>query len=130
MSGPSREEVLEAVARFLEEDVKPVAKEPALAFRVLVAGSLLRSVALETRDSESREAREVASLRALVAPHPGPPPAARGEGDGLRALLCEKIRARAFSAAELARVRAHVRESLVQELAYTAPRFDTGAKVE
>jgi hypothetical protein len=130
VSGPRKEEVLEAVARFLEEELKGVVKDPALAFRTLVAGSLVRSVALESKDSEGREAREVAQLRALVAPHPGPSPAARGEGDELRALLCEKIRSRGFTATELAQVRAHVRESLVQELAYTAPRFDTKARIE
>ena len=37
---PSKTDLLEAVARFLERDVKPAIKDPSLSFRVLIAANL------------------------------------------------------------------------------------------
>jgi hypothetical protein len=135
LSRPDKEALLEAIARFLEKDVKPgLEKEPALAYRTLVASGLARSLAAETRTEEARETRELAGLRAILG-GPASQGMATTAAERKAALaaanrtLCERIRARTLDGPALARVRSHLLATLTDELAVTNPRFDARAVI-
>ena len=63
---PDKTDLLEAVARFLERDVKPAIKDPSLAFRVLIAANLAAVVAGELRVEDAATGAELDRLRALL----------------------------------------------------------------
>lgn len=124
LSRPDKETLLVAIARFLEEQVKPGLADPGLAYRSIVAGSVLKSIALECRDETAREERELSRLRELVGNEPPGTP----RREAIRLLgrkLCDGIRSRSITGA-----RAHVLLTLRDELAVTNPRFDTRDEVE
>jgi hypothetical protein len=130
LARPDKEALLEALARFVENDVKPALQDPALAYRAIIASGLARSLALETRSEEGRETRELARLGEILgAPAPATAAERKAAIAALNRTLCERIRARGFDARTLARVRTHLLETLADELAVTNPRFDARAVI-
>jgi hypothetical protein len=119
---PEKEALLGAIARFLAEDIRPVVSDPRLNFRVLVAAHLAMTVANECRGGAAEEDAERARLRAF---YPG--------GDAplaeLNARLAADVREGKI-AADDARLREHVKKTLLAKLAINSPRFDTSPEIE
>lgn len=134
---PDKTELLAAVARFLEREVKPAIKDPALAFRVLIAASLTGIVAGELHAEDAATAAELERLAAIL---PGEAAALglekklatrEGRKDALAALnraLCDRIRAGDFAGDN--QVWSHVSLTLRGELFTASPRFDTSIDIE
>jgi hypothetical protein len=134
---PDKTELLAAVARFLEREVKPAIKDPALAFRVLIAASLTGIVAGELHAEDAATAAELERLAAIL-----PDAAAaiglekklatrEGRKEALIALnraLCDSIRAGDFAGDP--QVWSHVSLTLRGELFTASPRFDTSIDIE
>jgi len=120
----SDELFLAAVAEFLDGDVRPTISDKALRFRLLIASSLLRSVASErAQDAELREA-EVERLGVLLGA------TAPWDLEELNALLVSDIRAGERGDAAEAKVRSHLLKTLRERLAARNPRFDTAPEIE
>jgi hypothetical protein len=107
---------LQAVAKFLGADVRPRLEDRALAFRVLIASSLLASLALESEHAGALEAAEAERLAAL------------GLGDV--AALAQLLRGDALPAEQDAAVFAHLIQTLRERLQAVTPRFDTAPEIE
>ncbi len=134
---PDKTELLAAVARFLEREVKPAIKDPALAFRVLIAANLTGIVAGELQTEDAATAVELDRLAQLL-----PEAAAaigletklatrEGRKEALIALnraLCDRIRAVDF--VKDPQVWSHVTLTLRGELFTSSPRFDTSIDIE
>jgi uncharacterized protein DUF6285 len=134
---PDKTELLAAVARFLEKEVKPAIKDPALAFRVLIAASLTGIVAGELQTEDAATAVELGRLARLL-----PEAAAsvgleqklatrEGRKEALVALnraLCDRIRSVDF--VKDPQVWSHVTLTLRGELFTSSPRFDTSIDIE
>jgi len=88
--GPSAGQLAEAVREFLETEVLPVAQDPRLRFRVLVAANALSILQRDLELGEDLLAEEIALLRPLA----GPPPAGTPgqQALSLSAELCRRIR--------------------------------------
>lgn len=133
---PDKSALLEAVARFLERDVKPAIKDPALAFRVLIAANLCAVVSGELQTEDAAGEAELARLAALLPDAAGDlsrANASREERkstlDRLNGELCSRIRAGSLGGAEEA-VWDHVVLTLRGELFTSSPRFDTSPDIE
>ena len=120
---PDKEALLFAIARFLEEDVRPQIKDARLNFRVLIATHLAATVANECRGGAAAEALALGRLQAIY------PDAAGVSYRELTARLAKDIREGA-PAANAERVMEHVRETLLAKLAVNSPRFDTQPEIE
>ena len=119
---PDKEVLLFAIARFLEEEVRPVVKDPRLNFRVLIATHLAATVANECRTGAHDETEALARLRALYgvdAPY-----------RELEARLAKDIREGTFDGAKRELVEEHVKKTLLAKLAVNSPRFDTQQEIE
>ena len=134
---PDKTELLAAVARFLEREVKPAIKDPALAFRVLIAASLTGIVAGELQTEDAATAAELSRLARIL-----PEDAAtiglearlatrEGRKEALIALnraLCDRVRKGDFAGDK--QVWNHVSLTLRGELFTSSPRFDTSIDIE
>ncbi|HZQ35211.1 MAG TPA: DUF6285 domain-containing protein [Dehalococcoidia bacterium] len=120
---PTQHEILDAVQRFLDEDVVP-ATEGRRQFLVRVAANLLRTLDRELALEEAQLAREWDGLNALLGEEPAPAGHA-ALCDALRrrnAALCDRIRAGEADEGEArARILAHVRRTVQEKLAVTNP---------
>lgn len=121
---PEKEAILFAIARFLEEEIRPIVKDPRLNFRVLIATHLAATVANECRGGAEQESAALARLRAI---YPDSPHAAYR---ALEARLAKDIRAGAVGRDQESLVHAHVRSTLLAKLAVNSPRFDTQPEIE
>lgn len=121
---PEKEAILFAIARFLEEEIRPIVKDPRLNFRVLIATHLAATVANECRTGVEQEAAALARLRAIYpdAPHAG--------YRALEARLAKDVRAGAIGKDRDSLVHEHVRQTLLAKLAVNSPRFDTQTEIE
>ena len=119
---PEKEMLLNAVARFLAEEVRPAVSDPRLSFRVLIAAHLAMTVANECRSGADEEAEELARLRAIY-------PTGAASLRELNARLATDVRAGAIGTDD-ARVREHVKKTLLAKLAINSPRFDTSPEIE
>lgn len=124
-TAPSLEELLLAVADFVEQDVRPALQDPSLRFRALIAANLARMGVLERRMDEWHDGVELDGLRALLGEV-----RTGSSGDERREALREAndrlaaaIRSGDGPAPE--DVATHLRRVLAGELAITNPRFDT-----
>jgi hypothetical protein len=130
---PDRLTLLEAVARFLGEELAPAIDDRGLAFRVRIAAWLVQMVTLESLLGETQDAAQLVRLRKLLdeAGETPPSPAALREAIvHLEARLCDRIREGGLDADERARITAHVKQTLLEKLAVVQPRFDTRPNVE
>ncbi len=130
---PTQEELLLAIADFIEADVRPQLQDRALSFRCLIAANLARMCVLERRMEEWHDGGELAGLRALLdsSDLPADDPTTRDDRtallERLNAELAGRIRAGDLEPTQLAATRAHLRRTLKGRLAITNPRFDTDA---
>ncbi len=125
---PEKEALLFAIARFLEEDVRPLVKDPRVNFRLLIATHLAATVASECRTGAAHEAAALARLRAIYTDAENVPYRT------LEARLASDIRQGDLRQGALAgredAVRAHVKATLLAKLAVNSPRFDTRTEIE
>jgi hypothetical protein len=138
---PDQAALLEAVARFLERDIKPLVKDPSLSFRVLIASNLCQLVSAEMALEEPATLAELDRLAALLSD--GAPEvevdlaSARGSRDGrrraierLNSALCARIRSGALRVEPGSPAWDHVVTTLRGELFTSSPRFDTSLDIE
>ena len=119
---PEKEALLFAIARFLEEDVRPQIKDARLNFRVLIATHLAATVANECRSGAADEAAALARMRAIYTD------ASDATFRELEARLAKDLRAGRLAGD--AKVKDHVKATLLAKLAVNSPRFDTRAEIE
>lgn len=134
---PSAVTLLNAVAEFLQKDVRPLVKDhdPAMAFRLLIAANLTRIVSGELATEDMLDGAELERLQALLpteAEELGEVGRGRSERQGAIRRLNEALVHRIRSGDDdfLARARAHVRQALAEKLAVSNPRFDTCDEIE
>ena len=132
---PDKATLLDAVARFLVAEVKPAIADPAIGFRTLIAAQLASVVAREIRAEDEHDEAELARLRALL-PEVGIDETKLARRDGrheifvrLNAELAARLRDGRVGEGELARVRAHLAQTLREKLSVVTPHFDTTAEV-
>lgn len=109
---PPSEAVLDAVVRYLREDLLPQS-EGASKFNMRVTINLLELIGRECRLKEASEARELARLRALL-----------GDGDieTLREALCDAVASGTLDCASPGLVE-HLRLTAIDRLAIDQPRY-------
>lgn len=143
---PEKSALLEAVARFLEQDLRPKVSDPALAFRVRIAAHLAELVSREVRAEAGGTERELDQLRQLLedpglrasgprdaTPEgaPGAPPDERAKATReAREALAARIRTASLDDAAFARLGAGLRQILGAKLAVSQPRFDLRLDIE
>ena len=134
---PDKTALLDAVARFLEKEIKPAVSDPSLAFRVLIAQSLCQLVAAEIQMEEIAEGAEIDRLAALLPELDLDLERARASREErTRALaranreLCARIASGAVAIEPGSEVWEHVTTVLRGELLTSSPRFDTSLEIE
>ncbi|MFO0563331.1 MAG: DUF6285 domain-containing protein [Polyangiales bacterium] len=119
---------LDAVVRFLLQDVHPTVTDKGLQFRVLVAVNALTQCASELRAEPARSREELDRLRALLPDIATREPANDADRAALiRALdreLAQRLRDGRLSADTESAAYAHLVQSLRATLEATNPRFD------
>ncbi len=121
---PEKEVLLFAIARFLEEEVRPVVTDARLNFRVLIATHLAATVANECRTGAADEAAALARLRVIY-----------GESGTatcreLEARLAKDVREGTLDSPRSELARDHVKKTLLAKLTVNSPRFDTSKEIE
>lgn len=132
---PTQEELLMAIADFIESDVRPQLEDRALAFRCLIAANLARMCVLERRmeewhdDGELGGFRDLAEMMGFDGPTTGPvsKDERRETLDALNTELARAIREDAMTDDQLTAVSKHLKRTLKGRLAITNPRFDADA---
>ncbi|MGO9065057.1 MAG: DUF6285 domain-containing protein [Myxococcaceae bacterium] len=126
---PAPRAVLEALSRFLLEELQPAAGDKRLGFRVLIAAHLASTLAAELEGRRHHAESELRRLRVLlpevVASSAEPETALRT----LNATLAERLRL-GEPPADDAALRAHLRQTLADALSVLSPRFDTSPDIE
>lgn len=123
---PSKEQLLAAVGRLLQDDLLPVVEDPALGFKIRIAANLIRVVAAECALERDHDLAELTRLRALF---PGTDVDDRDPREAIGALnrlLAQRIRDEGSSAA----VSEHVLATLREKLDVVSPRFVTDFEIE
>ena len=126
---PHPRSVLEAVARFLLEEVQPVLTDKRLAFRTLIAAHLASTLAAELEVRPQHAEAELHRLRALLPDVKAPADDTLGALRTLNSALAERL-ARGDVPGGDAALRAHLRETLADALGVLSPRFDTSSDIE
>jgi hypothetical protein len=134
---PDKAALLEAVARFLEKDIKPSVKDPSLSFRLLVAANLCRLVSAEIQMEDVATDAEIERLQRLLPDVEVDVAKARESREGrVRAIarynraLCDRIASGALSIEPSGEVWSHVSTTLRGELLTSSPRYDTSLDIE
>ena len=126
---PDKTSLVEAVARLLsDERLKKEVRDPALAFRLKIATHVLETVAREHKLAPAHDASELTRLEALLGPGEGTTTEAKIVE--LNRTLAKRLRAGDEPQAFLARAHAHLKQTLIEKLAVTQPRFDTSREIE
>ena len=126
---PAPRAVLEALARFLLEELQPTVTDKRLAFRVLIAAHLASTLAGELEVRQRHAEAELRRLRVLL---PDVPLDSEETLIALRALnasLAERLQ-RGGALPDVAALRAHLRLTLADTLSALSPRFDTSPDIE
>lgn len=121
---PSARELLEAVAEFLQREVMS-RLDGRLRFHARVAANVLEIVGRELECEGEHLRAEWGRLDALLGPEPLPEDieVLRGRLRERTELLCHRLRGGGVDAADLGRVRAHVRETVREKLLVVNPAF-------
>ncbi|MFT3767132.1 MAG: DUF6285 domain-containing protein [Minicystis sp.] len=134
---PDKSALLEAVARFLEREIKPTVKDPALSFRVLIAANLCQLVSAEIQMEDVATDAELDRLAALLPDVTVDVARAKQSHEGRRRAierynreLSARIRSGAIRAEPGTPAWEHVTTTLRGELLTSSPRFDTGLDIE
>jgi hypothetical protein len=136
---PDAPSLLNAIAAFLGDDIRPAIKahDPALAFRVLIAESLCRIVAGELQSEDMLDMMELGRLKELL-----PEESAASEETGrsrterhaalatLNAALAERLREGDVDDTFGSETIDHLKQALREKLMVTNPRFDTSDSIE
>ncbi|MCO4773088.1 MAG: hypothetical protein KDA24_23845 [Deltaproteobacteria bacterium] len=122
---PTQEELLLAIADFIEGDVRPQLDDRALSFRCLIAANLARMCVMERRMEEWHDGLELDSLRTILDDLPAVlPPTKEARRDLLEQLNSRLARDVRKSRVEMEPTAAHLRTVLKGRLSVTNPRFD------
>jgi len=126
---PAPRAVLEALARFLLEELQPTVTDKRLAFRVLIAAHLASTLAAELEVRQPHAEAELLRLRSLL---PGVAVSAADTAGALRALNAALVECLQGGGAlpDDAALRAHLRKTLSDTLSALSPRFDTSLDIE
>jgi hypothetical protein len=134
---PDKAALLEAVARFLEREIKPAVKDPSLAFRVLIASNLCQLVSAEIQMEDPATDAELDRLAALLPDVDVDLARARSSREERRRALerynralYERIESGALRAEPGSAAWEHVTTTLRGELLTSSPRFDTALDIE
>ena len=134
---PDKAALLNAVARFLEREIKPQVSDPSLSFRLLIAANLCQLVAGEIQMEDLATHAELDRLAALLPDVDIDLAVARQSREGrVRAIeqmnraLGDHIASGAIEAAPGSAAWEHVVTTLRGELFTSSPRFDTGLEIE
>lgn len=134
---PDKAALLNAVARFLEREIKPQVSDPSLSFRLLIAANLCQLVAGEIQMEDLATHAELDRLAALLPDVDLDLAVARQSREGrVRAIeqmnraLGDHIASGAIEAEPGSAVWEHVVTTLRGELFTSSPRFDTGLEIE
>lgn len=119
---------IDAIVRFLFQDVHPTVTDKGLQFRVLVAINALTQCASELRAEPARSREELDRLRALLPDFSAQEPGSDAERAALiRAMdneLAERLRDGRVEPRTESAAYAHLVQSLRATLEATNPRFD------
>jgi hypothetical protein len=134
---PDKTALLEAVARFLEREIKPLVKDPSLSFRVLIAANLCQLASAEIQMEDAATDAELDRLAALLPDVEVDLARARTSREGRRNAL-ERYNRALYDRIQSGAVRAgpgtaaweHVTTTLRGELLTSSPRFDTSLDIE
>jgi hypothetical protein len=126
---PEPRAVLEALARFLLEELQPAVADKRLAFRVLIAAHLASTLAGELEGRPQHAEAELLRLRGLLPDAPVSSSDTRAALRILNSALVERL-AKGDAPGGDAAVRAHLRATLADVLGVFSPRFDTSSDIE
>src|SRR5262245_39341989 len=76
---PEKSQLLDALAKFIDTDLRPAIQDPALVFRARIAAHLAGVVAREIRAEDEHDAAELSRLAALLGRAPVSLPASHAE---------------------------------------------------
>ena len=129
---PEKEVLLDALANFLIQQVRPAVSDPGLNFRVLIAANIAMQVAAEIRGEESQDAAELTRLRELLSDVPVSSDLTTRSGQqvatkALNQALAERLKT---GSVDFAKATAHLKQTLIKKLAVNNPRFDTALDIE
>jgi hypothetical protein len=131
---PEAETILDELARFLAEEVRPAIADKALSFRVLIAANACAIVAREIRATDAVDAQELARLSALLDREASVLPS---EVRARRALLLELRRAldrrlteEGAAGAFGRRALPVIRATLADQIRVDNPRFDLADDID
>ncbi len=125
---PAPRAVLEAVARFLLEELQPAVTDKRLAFRVLIAAHLASTVAAELDARGEHAEEELLRLTALLPDVPVSSDVRVALRDLNAALLDRLVQGKAPE--DDVALRAHLRATLADALHVFSPRFDLSPDIE
>lgn len=125
---PEPRAVLEALARFLLEELHPAVPDKRLGFRVLIAAHLASTLAAELDERPSHAAEELERLRTLLPEVKALPDDPRAALRVLNAALVERLGR--GDAPDDAALRSHLRATLADALRVFSPRFDLSPDIE
>ena len=123
--------LLEAIAHFLDGQVRGAVEDKALAFRVRIASHLLAAIARRVSSGEAQTREAIPRLAALLGEPPPVQPRTAREAEAMKksleAALAEQLR----DAPSLdPRVVEALRGLLIEEITLAQPRFDTRLDIE
>jgi hypothetical protein len=122
---PSQEELLLAIAEFIEGDVRKELSDPALSFRCLIAANLARMCVFERRMEEWHDGLELDGVRGLLDDLPAAlPPTKEARADLLGEINARLARALRKGFVSIDDAAPYLRDVLKGRLAVTNPRFD------
>ena len=123
-SGASPEVLLQGLAMFLGQTVRPAVSDKGTAFRVRIAQHLAMSLALQLGREGECDQQAVDRLTALLDADPDTttPSALAASRQALEEQLAVGLRDGTLDISD--EVVAHIRQSLADELSWTNPRFD------
>lgn len=125
---PAPRAVLEALARFLLEELQPALTDKRLAFRVLIAAHLASTVAAELDERSRHAEEELLRLSALLPDVPVSSDVRVALRDLNAALLDRLVQGKPPE--DDVALRAHLRMTLADALRVFSPRFDTSFDIE
>ncbi len=126
---PAPRAVLEALSRFLLEELQPAVSDKRLGFRVLIAAHLASTLAAELEGRQQHAESELLRLRALLPEVRASSAETQTELRILNAALAERLR-RGQPPGDDVALRAHLRQTLADALSVLSPRFDTSPDIE
>lgn len=131
---PEKAMLLDALAQFLDKQLRPKLEDPALAFRVRIATHLSQLVAREIRAEDQHDLAEIARLREVLGRAEEAPPLPRALRHQaileMKRALSKTVRDADLDEPAQARLRSAIKATLIEKLSVSQPRFDTSTQIE